>query len=328
MADLKQISQSVRNSVSRELGYFLQSAVETITTKANKIVNAVTTHFISVNSSGDLIDSGKTIPNGDVVGTDDPQTLSLKTLLEPIIASFVHAIHSHIDNIGGGQLDHTQALTNIGTNTHDQIDTHIGSSSNVHGVTSDVVGTDDSQELTFKTIDSDFNSITHLTLNSFKTVLADKLKFLSRDVNGTVVCVVAIPTSAVAGVDDTQTFTHKTIDGDDNTLQDIALTSLKTVLADANKLISRDVNGAVVCTITLPAGALVGTTDAQTLSNKSLTTPVILNFSNANHSHTDNPSGGSLSANYLLKSDGATGSFTSADGKTINVASGQITGIV
>jgi len=44
----------------------------------------------------------------------------------------------------------------------------------------------------------------------------------------------------------TQTLTNKTIDGDDNTLQDIAIASLKTVLADADKVILRDGSGAVV----------------------------------------------------------------------------------
>ena len=43
----------------------------------------------------------------------------------------------------------------------------------------------------------------------------------------------------------TETLTNKTIDGDDNTLQDIAITSLKTVLADANKVILRDASGVV-----------------------------------------------------------------------------------
>lgn len=42
-----------------------------------------------------------------------------------------------------------------------------------------------------------------------------------------------------------ETLTNKTIDGDDNTVQDLALTSLKTVLADANKALVRDASGIV-----------------------------------------------------------------------------------
>jgi hypothetical protein len=43
----------------------------------------------------------------------------------------------------------------------------------------------------------------------------------------------------------TQTLTNKTIDGDDNTVQDLALSSLKTVAGDAAKVLVRDGSGVV-----------------------------------------------------------------------------------
>jgi len=65
------------------------------------------------------------------------------------------------------------------------------------------------------------------------------------------------------------TLTNKTIDGDDNTVQDLALTSLKTVLGDANRFLVRNGSGVVVSnTKTVPTGDVVGTSDTQTLTNK------------------------------------------------------------
>lgn len=65
-----------------------------------------------------------------------------------------------------------------------------------------------------------------------------------------------------------QTLTNKTIDGDDNTIQDVPLTAIKTVLADANRFLARDVAGAPVSTKVVPSGDVVGTSDSQTLTNK------------------------------------------------------------
>jgi hypothetical protein len=67
-----------------------------------------------------------------------------------------------------------------------------------------------------------------------------------------------------------QTLTNKTIDGDNNTLQDIGLSSLKTVLADADKFIVRDVSGQVISNKAVPVGVVVGNSDTQTLTNKTI----------------------------------------------------------
>lgn len=51
----------------------------------------------------------------------------------------------------------------------------------------------------------------------------------------------------------TQTLTNKTIDGDDNTIQDLALSSLKTEAGDANAVVLRNGSGAVVSALLVNA---------------------------------------------------------------------------
>jgi len=116
----------------------------------------------------------------------------------------------------------------------------------------------------------------------------------------------------------TDTLTNKTIDGDDNTLQDLALTTLKTVVADQGKFLVRDTAGVVVSnTQDVPAGDVVGTTDTQTLTNKTIGSTnavarAAINSGTADNVVINNGSGNLSSEASLAKSRGGTGADNSS----------------
>jgi hypothetical protein len=51
----------------------------------------------------------------------------------PIITDFTSSQHNHSDAVTGGTLDHL-ALTSIGSNSHSQLDSHLGNTANPHSV--------------------------------------------------------------------------------------------------------------------------------------------------------------------------------------------------
>lgn len=75
----------------------------------------------------------------------------------------------------------------------------------------------------------------------------------------------------------TETLTGKTIDGDDNTLQDISISSLKTSAPDANEVILRDPAGAVVSSLLAnanvdAAAAIAGTKISPNFGSQAVST--------------------------------------------------------
>lgn len=104
------------------------------------VISGGSGEFASINSSGEVVASGKTIPTGDVVGTTDTQTLTHKTLTtptittpaisggtvdqatvsKPTIADFTNATHTHQAGATGGKLDHGAALNGLSDDDHTQ----------------------------------------------------------------------------------------------------------------------------------------------------------------------------------------------------------------
>lgn len=131
------------------------------------------------------------------------------------------------------------------------------------------------QVLTNKTIDGDTNTIQDLGIASLKTVTAQASTFLSFGPTGTPIASKVVPTGTVVGTTDVATLTNKVIDGDDNTVQDLAILALKTNIAQANNFLSFGPTGTPIATKAVPTGTVVGTTDTATLTNKTLTGPII-----------------------------------------------------
>lgn len=154
----------------------------------------------------------------------------------------------------GGTTDHT-ALSNIGTNTHAQIDTHLANTSNPHAVTKTQVG------------------LSLVTNN--KQVRNESLSFSTDFTNATPATTSLVIWEAVGGA-----------------MRRCAMSALPITTATTSAISTH----AALTATHGATGAIVGTTNTQTLSNKTLTTPTIsgTGFTNAQHAHTGATSGGQI----------------------------------
>jgi len=214
-----------------------------------------------------------------LVARNTIDTLTNKSLTSPVISTIVNSgtltLPTSTDTLVGrnttdtltnkiisgstntiSNIDHLSQVINTGVNTHAQIDTHIASTA-AHGATGAVVGTTNTQTLINKTLTS---PVISTIVNS-----------------GTL----TLPTSTdtLVGRNTTDTLTNKIISGSTNTISNIdhlsqvINTGVNTHAQIDTHIASTAAHGAT--------GAVVGTTNTQTLINKTLTSPVISTIVNS-----------------------------------------------
>jgi hypothetical protein len=103
-----------QGNTSRSWQLWFTAVSKAFASKMDAVTTATLHHLAWFNSSGELEDSGKAVPTGDIVGTSDNQTLSTKTLTSPTIGDFTNANHSHANAAGGGTVAHS-VLTGLTT---------------------------------------------------------------------------------------------------------------------------------------------------------------------------------------------------------------------
>jgi hypothetical protein len=206
-------------------------------------------------------------------------TLAGLTLTQPTIGDFTNAPHAHSSAAAGGTVAHA-SLANAGSTSHASLDAHVAAGSGVHGVAGLVVGTTDVQSLTNKTVNTLGPAVsgsgaivgqTSPTINS-PTIASPSL-------SGTVTNGGTITGGTITGVISgpfTSDWFRNSVAGQGIINQ---ITGRGGYFG-AGGLVDYP-NGYTYFhsnNLSVPSSAIVGISDAQILSNKTVSIPVLSNY--------------------------------------------------
>lgn len=168
-----------------------------------------------------------------------------------------------IDTLRGTDLDQSVDAVNDSIDTvNSTIESHSDAVSGVHGVTGDIVGTSDTQSLQNKTIDSTNNivgeAITSGSISDSRIPVLVEHLGASTDIHGVA--------GSVVGTTDTQSLQNKTFDSTNNIVGE-AITSGSISGSRIPSLVEHTEATSGVHGI---VGSVVGTTNTQTLQNKTV----------------------------------------------------------
>jgi hypothetical protein len=287
------------NSTSNKLKGYLESAVREVTTNdqtqtlSNKTLDnsniaTIKDSNLTIQDDSDITKQVKFEASGITTGTT--RTLTLPDATTTILGN------NSTQSVSNKTLDNSNVITVQDSNLtiQDNSDNTKQVKFELAGVTTGttrtltapdasitLVGHNNTQTISNKTLD---NSTVATIKDTNFTIQDDaditkQAKFEASGITSGQTRTFTLPnaTTTLVGDNTSQVLTGKTIDGDDNTVQDLALTTLKTNLTDASKFLVRDASGVVVSNSkSVPAGAVVGTTDTQTLSGKTLSSPTLV----------------------------------------------------
>ena len=228
-------NSATKLATQQSIKAYVDSQVATVDTLEEVLANGNTTGANNI-----VVSSGQEITTNTISETTLGSGVTIDSVL--LKDDVVNATDVEVGSISAS--DGTQAAT-------------IANATGVLTVASSVLTTTD---INGGTIDSTTIGATTRSTGAFTTLDSNSTTTL----NGT-----TIPASkTLVDTNSTQTLTNKTVSVDSNTVSGIAASSF--VLSNA----SGNVDGAAAQKA-IPSGVVVGTTDAQTLTNKTLTAPVI-----------------------------------------------------